>query len=203
MFKNILSLSLLLITFMPIKSSADDLYMGISSVKIDVDYQSIENVDLGLFYEKDFYGAEIYVGKKFDDMFVELGYFDTSNETKTLAGTYSGITFSGTTQLGFDGFRIGAGKNIKHNENLTSRLKINYYDIDITENLSAAVATGSATYVASASLSSSSDMLTLGYGLNFDFGNNLTLELDYEQSINEPTNIDEVKILGLNFGYKF
>lgn len=203
MFKNILSLSLLLITFMPTKSSADDLYMGISSVKIDVDYQSIENVDLGLFYEKDFYGAEIYVGKKFDDMFVELGYFDTSNETKTLAGTYSGITFSGTTQLGFDGFRIGAGKNIKHNENLTSRLKINYYDIDITENLSAAVATGSATYVASASLSSSSDMLTLGYGLNFDFGNNLTLELDYEQSINEPTNIDEVKILGLNFGYKF
>ena len=138
-----------------------------------------------------------------DDMFVELGYFDTSNEAKTLAGTYSGITFSGTTQLGFDGFRIGAGKNIKHNENLTSRLKINYYDIDITENLSAAVATGSATYVASASLSSSSDMLTLGYGLNFDFGNNLTLELDYEQSINEPTNVDEVKILGLNFGYKF
>lgn len=203
MFKNILSLSLLLITFMPIKSSADDLYMGISSVKFDVDYQSIESVDLGLFYEKDFYGAEIYVGKKFDDMFVELGYFDTSNETKTLAGTYSGITFSGTTQLGFDGFRIGAGKNIKHNENLTSRLKINYYDIDITENLSAAVATGSATYVASASLSSSSDMLTLGYGLNFDFGNNLTLELNYEQSINEPTNIDEVKILGLNFGYKF
>lgn len=203
MFKNILSLSLLLITFMPIKSSAGDLYMGISSVKFDVDYQSIESVDLGLFYEKDFYGAEIYVGKKFDDMFVELGYFDTSNETKTLAGTYSGITFSGTTQLGFDGFRIGAGKNIQHNENLISRLKINYYDIDITENLSAAVATGSATYVASASLSSSSDMLTLGYGLNFDFGNNLTLELDYEQSINEPTNVDEVKILGLSFGYKF
>ena len=29
------------------------------------------------------------------------------------------------------------------------------------------------------------------------------LELDYEQSINEPTNIDEVKLLGLNLTYKF
>lgn len=203
MYKNILALSLIFITFMPIKSSAEDLYMGISSVQFDVDYQSIESVDLGVFYEEDFYGAEIYVGKEFDDMFIELGYFDTSNETKTLAGTFSGITFSGTTQLGFDGFRIGAGKNIQHNESLKSRLKVNYYDIDYTDNVTAAVATGSATYVASASLSSSSDMLTLGYGLNYDFGNNLTLELDYEQSINEPTNIDEVKILGLNFGYKF
>ena len=203
MYKNILTLSLIFITFMPIKSSAEGLYMGISSVQFDVDYQSIESVDLGVFYEEDFYGAEIYVGKEFDDMFIELGYFDTSNESKTLAGTFSGITFSGTTQLGFDGFRIGAGKNIEHNESLTSRLKVNYYDIDYTDNVSAAVTTGSATYVASASLSSSSDMLTLGYGLNYDFGNNLTLELDYEQSINEPTNIDEVKILGLNFGYKF
>ena len=31
----------------------------------------------------------------------------------------------------------------------------------------------------------------------------LGLELDYEQSINEPTNIHEVKLLGLNLTYKF
>ncbi len=31
----------------------------------------------------------------------------------------------------------------------------------------------------------------------------LGLELDYEQSINEPTNIGEVKLLGLNLTYKF
>ena len=46
-------------------------------------------------------------------------------------------------------------------------------------------------------------MVTVGYGLNYDINDNFGLEFDYEQSLSEPKNIDEIKILGLNLTYKF
>jgi len=103
----------------------------------------------------------------------------------------------------FDGIRVGLGRSFVHNNKLNSKLKINYYDIDFDESAAAAVTSGSSTFKATASYSGSSDMLTIGYGLGYMINDKLGLELDYEQSINEPTNIDEVKLLGLNLIYKF
>ena len=178
-------------------------YLGISSINFDLDYQSVEGVNLGSFYEEDFSAVEFYIGKSSGANFIEIGYFDTSAETKTLSGTISSITFSGSTTMEFDGIRVGLGRSFMHNDKLKSILKINYYDIDFDESAAAAVTVGSSTFKATASYSGSSDMLTIGYGLGYIINNKLGLELDYEQSINEPTNIDEVKILGLNLTYKF
>jgi hypothetical protein len=90
-----------------------------------------------------------------------------------------------------------------HNSKLHSKLKLYYYDIDFDESAAGAVTSGSASFKASASYSGSSDMLTIGYGIDYSINDKIGLELDYEQSINEPTNIDEVKLLGLNLTYKF
>tara|TARA_B100000035_G_scaffold303922_1_gene303033 strand:+ start:448 stop:1101 length:654 start_codon:yes stop_codon:yes gene_type:complete len=178
-------------------------YFGISSINFDLDYQSVEGVNLGSFYEEDFSAVEFYIGKSLGANFIEIGYFDTSAETKTLSGTISSITFSGSTTMEFDGIRVGLGRSFMHNNKLNSKLKINYYDIDFDESAAAAVTSGSSTFKATASYSGSSDMLTIGYGLGYMINDKLGLELDYEQSINEPTNIDEVKLLGLNLTYKF
>ena len=178
-------------------------YLGISSINFDLDYQSVEGVNLGSFYEEDFSAIEFYIGKSIGANFIEIGYFDTSAETKTLSGTISSITFSGSTTMEFDGIRVGLGRSFVHNNKLNSKLKINYYDIDFDESAAAAVTSGSSTFKATASYSGSSDMLTIGYGLGYMINDKLGLELDYEQSINEPTNIDEVKLLGLNLIYKF
>jgi len=178
-------------------------YLGISSINFDLDYQSVEGVNLGSFYEEDFSAVEFYIGKNLGANFIEIGYFDTSAETKTLSGTISSITFSGSTTMEFDGIRVGLGRSFVHNNKLNSKLKINYYDIDFDESAAAAVTSGSSTFKATASYSGSSDMLTIGYGLGYMINDKLGLELDYEQSINEPTNIDEVKLLGLNLTYKF
>jgi len=178
-------------------------YLGISSINFDLDYQSVEGVNLGSFYEEDFSAVEFYIGKNLGANFIEIGYFDTSAETKTLSGTISSITFSGSTTMEFDGIRVGLGRSFVHNNKLNSKLKINYYDIDFDESAAAAVTSGSSTFKATASYSGSSDMLTIGYGLGYMINDKLGLELDYEQSINEPTNIDEVKLLGLNLIYKF
>jgi len=178
-------------------------YLGISSINFDLDYQSVEGVNLGSFYEEDFSAVEFYIGKNLGANFIEIGYFDTSAETKTLSGTISSITFSGSTTMEFDGIRVGLGRSFVYNNKLNSKLKINYYDIDFDESAAAAVTSGSSTFKATASYSGSSDMLTIGYGLGYMINDKLGLELDYEQSINEPTNIDEVKLLGLNLIYKF
>ena len=181
----------------------NSMYIGISSIDFDIDYQSVEGVNLGLFYEEDFNATEFYVGRSIGSHFIEIGYFDTSAETKTLSGTISSITFSGSTTMEFDGIRVGIGRSFMHNSKLQSKLKLNYYDIDFDESAGLAVTSGSSTFKASASYSGSSDMLTIGYGLDYSINDTLGLELDYEQSINEPTNIDEVKLLGLNLTYKF
>ena len=178
-------------------------YLGIGSINFDLDYQSVEGVNLGSFYEEDFSAVEFYIGKNLGANFIEIGYFDTSAETKTLSGTISSITFSGSTTMEFDGIRVGLGRSFVHNNKLNSKLKINYYDIDFDESAAAAVTSGSSTFKATASYSGSSDMLTIGYGLGYMINDKLGLELGYEQSINEPTNIDEVKLLGLNLTYKF
>ena len=183
--------------------ASNSVYIGISSINFDIDYQSIEGVNLGLFYEEDFNAIEFYVGRNIGSNFIELGYFDTSAETKTLSGTISSITFSGSTTMEFDGIRVGIRRSFMHNSRLQSKLKLNYYDIDFDESAGLAVTSGSSTFKASASYSGSSDMLTIGYGLDYSINDKLGLELDYEQSINEPTNIEEVKLLGLNLTYKF
>jgi hypothetical protein len=184
-------------------NQTNSMYIGISSNDFDIDYQSVEGVNLGSFYEEDFHAVEFYIGKNIGSNFVEFGYFDTSAETKTLSGTINSITFSGSTTMEFDGIRVGIGRSFMHNSKLQSKLKLNYYDIDFDESAAGAVTSGSASFKASASYSGSSDMLTIGYGLDYSINDKIGLELDYEQSINEPTNIDEVKLLGLNLTYKF
>ena len=179
------------------------MYVGISSVNFDIDYKQIEGVDLGLFYQEDYYASEIYFGQEHGNYFYELGYFATSTGTKSLTGTVAGIAFSGTTAMEFDGLRVSVGRNINHSAILESKLKINYYSINFDERTALAVTTGSSSFVGSASYSGTDDMVTVGYGLNYDINDNFGLEFDYEQSLSEPKNIDEIKILGLSLTYKF
>jgi len=183
--------------------TTSDMYIGISSVNFDIGYKTVEGVDLALFYHEDYYASEIYLGKEYGNNFVEFGYFATSTGTKSLTGTVAGITFSGTTAMEFYGIRSTVGRNFVHNNMLESKLKISYYGINFDESAALAVTTGSATFIGASSYSGTDDLITVGYGLNYNINDQFSLEFDYEQSLSEPKNIDEIKILGLNLTYKF
>ena len=180
-----------------------DMYVGISAMNFDIDFKVVQGVDLGLFYEEDYNASEIYLGQEFGNTFVEFGYFTTSTGTKSLSGTVSGIAFAGTTAMEFDGFRATVGGIFDHNHKLESKLQINYYGINFDESLALAVATGSTTFIGSASYSGTDDLVTVGYGLTYNINDQFGLGFDYELSLSEPTNIDEITVMGLNLTYKF
>jgi len=196
-----LMISLMMMTNFAI--AKDGPYLGAQLSKINIDYKTVEGIDLKELYADQFNALDLHAGYNFGDSFIELAYVKSSEETKSLGSlTVGSITLSGNTKLKFDGWRIGAGHNFKINDNLSIRPFINYYDLNSTETWSVTV-TGSSTLKSSASYDGSDSMVDAGLGFDYKINENSKIGLSYSRSIDELKNTNKTEIYSISYNQKF
>jgi long-subunit fatty acid transport protein len=199
----IIALMISLIAIPTFAIAKDGPYLGVQASKINVDYKTIEGIDLGRIYADQFNALDLHVGYNFGDSFVEFGYLKSSDESKSL-GTYTSgsITVSGSTNLKFDGWRIGAGHNFKINDQLSIKPFINYYNLNVDETWTVTV-TGSTTLQGSASYGGSDNMIDVGLGFDYKINENSKIGLSYSRSIDQLQNTDKTQVYSISYNHKF
>jgi opacity protein-like surface antigen len=201
--KKIIALMISLIAMSTFALAKDGPYVGARAGRINIDFKNIEGINLSQIYADKYNALDLHAGYNIGNSFIEAGYLRSSDESKSLGSvTVGSITVSGSTNVKFDGFRIGAGHNFKINDQISIKPFINYYDLKIEETLTITV-TGSTTFRASSSFSGSDDMVDAGLGLDYKISENSKIGFSYSQTIDEPENIDKVKIYLLSFNHRF
>jgi hypothetical protein len=199
----IIALIISLIAMPTFVLAKDGPYLGVQASRINVDYKTIEGIDLGRIYADQFNALDVHAGYNFGDSFVEFGYLKSSDESKSLGSlTVGSITVSGSTKLNFDGWRLGAGHNFKINEQLSVKPFINYYKLNVDETLSVTV-TGSTTFQGSASYGGSDNMIDVGLGFDYKINENSKIGISYSRSIDELQNTDKTQVYSISYNHKF
>jgi len=203
-FKNIIiSLFFLLISIPTFALAKDGPYFGAKAGRINIDYKTVEGIDLNQVYTNKFNALDVHAGYNIGNSFIDAGYIKSSDGSKNLGSiTVGSITVSGSTNIEFDGFRIGAGHNFKINDQISIKPFINYYNLNIDETLTITV-TGSTTFRASASASGTDNMVDAGLGFDFKLNENTKIGLSYSQSIDDLKNTNKTQIYSLSFNHKF
>ena len=182
----------------------DGPYAGVKASKLQITFKSIEGVDLANIYEEDYNMLDYHVGYNISNSFFELGYFDSSKESKNLGSiTISGITFSANTNVDFDGWRLGYGYNYEVNDKFTITPVINYYDVDINASATITVASGSSTFSTSADLGGSDEMIDIGLVGKYKVSDNLNLGFGYLRTVDTIADTDKIEQFQISGSYKF
>jgi len=182
--------------------SEDGPYVGFKPSKLKVEWSTVEGIDLNEVYDDEYDVMDLHLGYNIGNSFIELGYFNSSEEGLSASASAGGITVTGTSSLEMDGFRIGTGYNHQINDNWNIRPFINYYDIDYDASLSLTV-TGSATFTAAADASGSESMIDAGLGADYVIDENSKIGFSYAQSIDDIEDTDKVETLAVTASYKF
>jgi len=199
----IIALMISLIAIPAFAIAKDGPYLGAQASQIKLDFKTVEGINLNQVYADKYNAVDFHVGYNLGDSFLELGYLKSTDESKNLGSiTVGSITVSGSTNVEFKGWRLGAGHNFKINEQLSVRPYINYYDLKIDETLTLTV-TGSTTFRAAASASGSDNMIDAGLGFDYKINDNSKIGIGYSRSIDELKNVDKTQIYSISFNHKF
>jgi hypothetical protein len=184
---------------------AQDIYIGAKASKLEIDYDSIEGVSYGEFLADDFTLMDYHLGYSFGSSYVELGYFKSDDKSKNIGSvTISGITFSASSKLDFDGFRLGYGYNYQVNDKLTITPSVNYYEVDVNGTVTATVASGSATLASAAEgFGGSDNMIDVGLTAKYKINEQATIGLGYLHTVDSIEDTDKITQLQLSASYKF
>ena len=112
----IIALMISLIAIPSFALAKDGPYLGAKYAKIDVDYKTVDGIDLNKLFAGNFNAYDLHVGYGIGNGFFELGYIKSSSENKSLGSTTvttssGSATISASTGMKFDGYRVGAGYN--------------------------------------------------------------------------------------------
>ena len=204
----IVALMISLIAMPTFALAKDGPYIGAKYAKIDVDYKTVDGIDLNKLFAGKFNAYDLHLGYGVGNGFFEVGYIKSSDESKNLGSTTvttsAGATeISASTGMKFDGYRIGAGYNFPVNNQFTIKPFINYYGIDMTASGTLTVASGSTTVSIGTTASGSDSMTDVGLGFDYIVNDKTKIGLSYSQSIDELQNTDKVQIYSLSFNHKF
>ena len=199
----IIALMISLIAMPTFALAKDGPYVGAKAGRINIDFKSIEGINLSQIYADEYNALDLHAGYNIGNSFIEAGYIKSSDESKSLGSiTVGGVTVSGSTNVEFDGWRVGAGHNFKINDQISIKPFINYYDLIIDETLTITV-TGSTTFRGSASASGSDNMMDAGLGLDYKINENTKIGLSYSQTIDDLKNTDKLQIYSLSLNHQF
>jgi hypothetical protein len=208
MKKKIMALIISLM-FMPGLSVAQDgPYLGVKYDKINIDYKTVDGIDLNQIFGNKFDAYDFHAGYNLGNGFFEIGYIKSSDEQKYLGSTSfrtsSGTaTISASTGMKFDGYRLGAGYNYAVNKQFTIKPFINYYELNFTESGVITVSLGSTSVRIGGSLSGKDNLIDGGIGFDYLINENTKLGLSYARSIDSVQDTNKIQTVAINASYKF
>jgi long-subunit fatty acid transport protein len=193
-----------LVLFQSQSLKAEGFYTGAKASQLKIKFDTVEGVDLGKIYEEDYSLLDFHIGYGISNSFFELGYFDSSKESKNLGSiTINGIALSATTNTSFDGWRLGYGYNYKVNDKFTLTPSINYYEVDIKANAVITVTSGSNTFAATADLGGSDHMMDAGLAAKYQVSDNANIGLAYLTTIDPLQDTDRISQVQISGAYQF
>jgi hypothetical protein len=204
----IIALMISLIAMPTFAIAKDGPYVGAKYAKIDVDYETVDGIDLNKLFAGNFNAYDLHLGYGIGNGFFELGYIKSSDESKNLGSTTFATsageaTISASTGMKFDGYRIGAGYNFPVNNQFNIKPFINYYEIDMTASGTLTV-TGDGTTVSIGTTASGKDsMIDAGLGFDYVINNQTKIGLSYAQTIDSLTDTKKVQTWALSASYQF
>ena len=204
----IIALMISLIAIPSFALAKDGPYLGAKYAKIDVDYKTVDGIDLNKLFAGNFNAYDLHVGYGIGNGFFELGYIKSSSENKSLGSTTvttssGSATISASTGMKFDGYRVGAGYNFPLNNQFTIKPFINYYDIDMTASGTLTVSAGSTTVRIGTTASGSDSMIDAGLGFDYIVNSQTKIGLSYAQTLDSITDTKKVQTWALSASYQF
>jgi hypothetical protein len=205
----IIALMISLIAIPNFAIAKDGPYIGAKYAKIDVDYKTVDGIDLNKLFAGNFNAYDLHLGYEVGNGFFEVGYIKSSDESKNLGSTTvttsaGAATISANTGMKFDGYRIGAGYNFPVNNQFTIKPFINYYGIDMTASGTLTVAEGGSTIVSIGTTASGSDSMTdIGLGFDYIVNDKTKIGFSYAKTIDSITDTKKVQTLALSASYQF
>jgi hypothetical protein len=200
----IIALMISLIAIPTFAIAKDGPYIGVKAAKIDIDYKTVDNVDLNKVFPGDFEALDLHLGYNLGSAFFELGYINSNKESKNLGtAVFSGVTLTGSSSLEFDGYRIGAGYNFPINKQFVIKPFINYYDIDITASGTFTATSGSTSVSATTTVSGSDQMIDAGLGFDYLIDERSKISFGYARTLDSLDDTDNVQTFSLSFNHQF
>jgi hypothetical protein len=204
----IIALMISLIAIPTFAIAKDGPYVGVKAANININYEKIDGVDIGLILPSEFNAWDFNIGYNLGNSFFELGYIKSSDESKNLGSTTvttsaGSATISASTGMKFDGYRIGAGYNYPVNNQFIIKPFINYYELDMTASGTLTVAAGSTTVRIGTTASGSDSMIDAGLGFDYIINNQTKIGLSYAQTIDSITDTKKVQTWALSANYQF
>jgi hypothetical protein len=204
----IIALMISLIAIPTFALAKDGPYVGAKYAKIDVDYKTVDGIDLNKLFAGNFNAYDLHLGYEVGNGFFEVGYIKSSDESKNLGSTTvttsAGATvISASTGMKFDGYRIGAGYNFPVNNQFTIKPFINYYGIDMTASGTLTVASGSTSVSIGTTASGNDSMTDVGLGFDYIVNDKTKIGFSYAKTIDSITDTKKVQTLALSASYQF
>jgi predicted porin len=200
----IIALMISLIAIPTFALAKDGPYAGVKYAKIDVDYKTVDGVDLNRLFPTDFNAWDIHLGYNLGNGFFEFGYINSNNESKNLGSTnFGSVTLSANTSLDFDGYRIGAGYNFPVSKEFVIKPFINYYEIDLSASGTLTVTSGSTTVSATSTVSGTDTMIDAGVGFDYLVNDRTKISLSYARTLDSLDDTNKVQTLALSANYQF
>ena len=200
----IIALMISLIAMPTFALAKDGPYAGAKYSKIDVDYKTVDGVNLNQVFPSDFNAWDLHLGYNLGNGFFELGYIKSNKESKNLGSTnFGSVTLSANTSLDFDGYRIGAGYNFPVSKEFVIKPFINYYNLDLTASGTLTVTAGSTSVSATSTVSGSDTMIDAGIGFDYLVNDRTKITLSYARTLDTLDDTSKVQTLALSGSYQF
>jgi len=205
----IIALIISLIAIPTFALAKDGPYVGVKAANININYEKIDGVDIGLILPSEFNAWDFNIGYNLGNSFFELGYIKSNTENKNIAsGSFTSTsggatTYSLNSSLKFDGYRVGAGHNFPISKEFNIKPFINYYEIDMTVGGSLTINSGGTTVTLSGSAPANDSMIDAGLGLDYIINDKSKISLSYAQTLDSLGSTDKVETWALAFNYQF
>ena len=200
----IIALMISLIAIPTFAVAKDGPYLGAKYAKIDVDYKTIDGVDLNKVFPTDFNALDLHVGYNLGNSFFEFGYINANKESKNLGSTNFGtVTLSASTNIDFDGYRIGAGYNFPVSKEFTIKPFINYYELDLKASGTLTATAGTTSVSATSTISGTESMIDAGVGFDYIVNERTKIGLSYARTLDSLADTKKVETLALSASYQF
>ena len=200
----IIALMISLIAIPTFALAKDGPYLGAKYAKIDIDYKTIDGVDLNQVFPADFNALDLHVGYNLGSGFFEFGYINANKESKNLGSTNFGtVTLSASTNIDFDGYRIGAGYNFPVSKEFTIKPFINYYELDLKASGTLTATAGTTSVSATSTISGTESMIDAGVGFDYIVNDQTKIGLSYARTLDSLADTKKVETLALSASYQF
>jgi len=196
---------IILIMFPSSLYANDDYFTKIQTSKINIEFATIEGVDLKDVYKDELEFNEFIIGRNFGDAFVEIGYGVTESGRKSLLNfTSNSITFNLDSIIQLRSKKIGIGYNYDLGEKIKFTPVVNYrhveYDASFETGFSIA---GSGTFAGSATATESESAFDFGLGFAYKISENSNLGLRFSTTLHDNiSDTESMSMFGLSYEFK-